>query len=165
MYLLYECKAFSFKYTSGKINLWKSTGVNNYSRDSDMDAVSVTTTSLPPLIDNGRMSVKLEGAYFKQMRLLRPNNDNIVNIYIVYLIDPISNFRNTDYAVQNALFGGVQITENATYTSKYKYEGDGICFDEGGTFSKGRINNGRNVLSFGVHENSLVHAINKANNI
>ena len=31
MYLLYECKAFSFKYTSGKINLWKSTGVSNYS--------------------------------------------------------------------------------------------------------------------------------------
>ena len=30
MYLLYEYKAFSFKYTSGKINLWKSTGVNNY---------------------------------------------------------------------------------------------------------------------------------------
>ena len=53
MYLVYECQAFSFKYTSGKINLWKSTGVNNYSRDSDMDAVSVATTSLPPLIDNG----------------------------------------------------------------------------------------------------------------
>ena len=107
MYLLYECKAFSFKYTSGKINLWKSTGVNNYSMDSDMDAVSVATTSLPPLIDNGRMSVRLEGAYFKQMRLLRPNNDNIVHIYIVYQIDPISNSRNTDYTVQNALFGGV----------------------------------------------------------
>ena len=29
MYLLYECKAFSFKYTSGRINLWKSTGLNN----------------------------------------------------------------------------------------------------------------------------------------
>ena len=96
MHLLYECKAFSFKYTSAKINLWKSTGVNNYSRDLDMDAVSVSTTSLPPLIDNGRMSVRLEGAYFKQMRLLRPNNDNIVNIYVVYLIDPISNSRNTD---------------------------------------------------------------------
>ena len=98
MYLLYECKVFSFKYTSGKINLWKSTRVNNYSRDSDMDAVSVAT-SLPPLIDNGRMSVRLEGAYFKQVRLLRPNNDNIVNIYTVYLIDPISNSRNTDYTV------------------------------------------------------------------
>ena len=102
MYLLYKCKAFSFKYTSGKINLWKSTWVNNYSRDSDMDAVSVATASLPLLIDNGRMSVRLEGACFKQMRLLRPNNDNIVNIYIVYLIDPISNSRNTDYTVQNA---------------------------------------------------------------
>ena len=62
MYLLYECKAFSFKYTSGKINLWKSTALNKYSRDSDMDAVSVATTRLPPLIDNGRMSVRLEGA-------------------------------------------------------------------------------------------------------
>ena len=148
MYLLYECKAFSFKYTSGKINLWKSTGVNTYSRDYDMDAVSVATTSLPPLIDNGRMSVRLEGAYFKQMRLLRPNNDNIVNIYIVYLIDPISNSRNTDYTVRNALFGGVKITKNPTDTSKHKYEGYGICFDESGTFSKGGINNGRNDLIF-----------------
>ena len=164
MYLLYECKAFSFKYTSGKINLWKSTGLNNYSRDSDMDAVSVATTSLPPLIDNGRMSVRLEGAYFKQMRLLRPIND-IVNIYIVYLIHPISNSRNTDYIVQNALFGGVKITKNTADTSKHKYERYGIRFDEGGTFSKGGINDGRNVLIFGVHESSLVHKNNKANNI
>ena len=123
MYLLYECKAFSFKYTSGKINLWKSSGLNHYSRDSNMDAVSVATTSLPPLIDNGQMSVRLEGAYFKQMRLLRPNNDNIVNIYIVYPIDPISDSRNIDYAVQNASFGAVKITKNATDTSKHKYEG------------------------------------------
>ena len=165
IYLLYECKSFSFKYTLGKINLWKSTGVNNYSRDSDMDAVSIGTTDLPSLVDNGRMSVRLEGAYSKQMRLLHPNNDNIVNIYIVYLIDPISNFRNTDYTVQNALFGGVKITENATDTSKHKYEGCGICFDEDGTFSKRGINNGRNVLIFGVHENSLLHANNKAYNI
>ena len=129
-----------------------------------MDAVSVATTSLPPLIDNGRMSVRLEGAYFKQMRLLRPNIDNIANIYIVYLTDPISNSRNTDYTVQNALFGGVKITKNATDTSKHKYERYGICFDEGGMFSMGNINNGRNVLIF-VHENSVIHSNNKANNI
>ena len=54
MYLLYEYKAFSLKYTSDKINLWKSTGINNYTRNSDMDAVSVATTSLSPLIDNGK---------------------------------------------------------------------------------------------------------------
>ena len=63
------------------------------------------------------------------------------------------------------LFGGVKITKNATDTSKHKYEGYGICFDECGTFSKGGINNGKNVLILGVHENSLVHANNKANNI
>ena len=129
-----------------------------------MDAVSLATTSLPPLINNGRMSVRLEGAYFKQMRLLRPNND-IGNIYIVYLIDPISNSRNTDYTVQNTLLGGVKITKNATDTLKHKYEGYGILFDEGGTFSKGGISNGRDVLIFGVYESSLVHANNKANNI
>ena len=33
---------------------------------SDMDAVSVTKTDLPILVDNGRMSVKLDGSYFKQ---------------------------------------------------------------------------------------------------
>ena len=165
MYLLYECRAFSFKYTSDKINLWKSTGINNYTKNSDMDAVSVATTSLAPLIDNGRMSVRLEGAYFKQTKLICPNNDNIVNIYIVYLIDLMSSSRNTDYTVQNALFGGVKITKNATDTSKHKYEGYGICFDEGGTFNKGNINNGRNVIIFGVHESFLVHANNKASNI
>ena len=31
-----------------------------------MDGVSVATASLAPLLDNGRMSVRFEGAYFKQ---------------------------------------------------------------------------------------------------
>ena len=83
MYLLYECKAFSFKDTNSKINLWKSNGINNYTSDSDMDAVSKGTTDLPSLLDNGRMSVKLAGAYFKQTKLIHPNNNNVINIYIV----------------------------------------------------------------------------------
>ena len=49
--------------------------------------------------------------------------------------------------------------------SKNNFTGYGLCFDEGGTFSKGNINNGRNVIIFGVHESSLVHANNKAKNI
>ena len=40
-----------------------------------------------------------------------------------------------------------------------------MCFDEGGIFSEGSINNGRIVLIFGVHESSLLHSNNKANNI
>ena len=139
MYLLYECKAFSFKYINNKINLWKSNGINNYTSESDMDALSKGTTDLPNLGDNGRMSVKLAGAYFKQTKLIHPNNNNVISIYIVYKIEQI--FRLSVYTVQNALFGGVKITKNATDTSKHKYEGYGICFDEGGTFSKGEINN------------------------
>ena len=124
MYLLYECKAFSFKYTSDKINLWKSNGINNYTSDSDMNAVSIGITNLPKLVDNGQMSVKLAGTYFKQTKLIRPSNNNVINIYIVHKKEPI--FRLSDY------------------------EGYGICFDEGGTFSKRGINNGTNVLIFGV---------------
>ena len=165
MYLLYECKFFSFKYNSRKISLWQSTGINNYARNSDMDAVYETTTGLPSLVGNGRMNVKIEGARFKQTKIIRPNNNNIINILVVYLIDPISNTRNTDYTVQNALFGGVKITKNATDTSKHKYEGYGICFHEGGTFSIGNINNGRNILISGVHENSVTHSNNKTNDI
>ena len=58
----------------------------------------------------------------------------------------------------------MQITKNSD-TSKYKDKGYGICFYKGGTFSKGNINNGRNVLIFGVDESSLVHTNNKVNNI
>ena len=58
----------------------------------------------------------------------------------------------------------MEITKNAD-TSKYKYKGYGICFDEGGSFSIGNINNGRNVLIFGVDESSVVHSNNKASNI
>ena len=49
-----------------------------------------------------------------------------------------------------------------TDSSKNNYKGYGICFDEGGTFSKRNINNVHGVN--GVHESSLVHANNKANN-
>ena len=79
-------------------------------------------------------------------------------------MQPIVPSRDTTFTVRNTLFGAMQITKNS-YTSKYKYKGYGVCFDEGGTFSEGSISNGRNVLSFGVNESSLLHSNNKANNI
>ena len=165
MYLLYECRAFSFDYTNSKINQWKPTGLHNFSSDSHIDAVAVSNDDLPSLVNNGRLSVKFDGCYFKQTILVKPNDNKVINVYIVYKLHPISRFRSDTYTVQNALFGGVKITKNATDTSKHKYEGYGICFDEGGMFSMGNINNGRNVLLFGVHENSVAHSSNKANNI
>ena len=102
------------------------------------------------------------GNYFEQDPITIPNN--VINIYCVYQLDPISSSRDTTFTVQNALFGAMQITKNSD-TSKYADKGYGICFDEGGMFSVGSINNVRNVLIFGVHESSLIHSNNKANNI
>ena len=110
------------------------------------------------------MHVSLSGNHFKQNKVLTPNNDNMINIYCVYKIDPIASTKDDTFTIQNALFGAVEITKNAD-TSKYNYKGYGICFDEGRTFSKGNFNSGRNVFFFDVHESSLVHANNKAINI
>ena len=109
------------------------------------------------------MIVKFNGNYFVQNKVLHPNTNNVVNIYIVYKLDPISFSRNTDYTIQNVLFGAIKIAKN-TDTSKNKYEGYGICFDEGGTFSSGNINNGRNILIFGADTSSSIHNTNKTNN-
>ena len=79
-------------------------------------------------------------------------------------MDPIASTRDDTFTVQNAVFRAIEITKIAD-TSKYKYKGYGVCFDEGGTFSMGNINNGRNILIFGFDESSLVHSNNKANNI
>ena len=109
------------------------------------------------------MYVYLSGNHFQQ-NITKDLNNVIINIYCVYKLDSISSSRDDTFTVQNALFGAMQITKNAD-TSKYKYKGYDICFDEGGSFSKGNISNGKNVLIFGVDESSLIHANNKANNI
>ena len=162
--LIYECRTWSFSYNSdGKIKLWKSTGINNLSKNYDMDAISEAALLFPSLEDDGRINVKLGGNYFVQTRVIIPNSDKIVNMYVVYMLDPIASTRNTDFTIQNALVGTMNVTINGDI-SKNKYEGYGLCFDEGGTFSKGGINNGKNVLIFGVYESSLTHTNNKNNN-
>ena len=163
-YLVYDCKLGSFNFTGGKITTWKSTGIFNYLSKSNMNAIADSRGDLPALKNDGRLHVYLISNHFQQNKVIIPNNNNVINIYCVYQIEPIANSRLSDFTVQNALFGAMQITKNID-TSKYKYKGYGICFDEGGMFSKGNINNARNVLIFGVHENSLVQANNKANDI
>ena len=129
-----------------------------------MNAVGGSRGDLPALKNDGRMYVYLSGNHFEQNKVIIPNNNNVINMYCVYELQPVTASRDDTFTIQNALFGAMEITKNAD-TSKYAYKGYGICFDEGGTFSKGNINNGRNVLIFGVDVSSLVHANNKANNI
>ena len=163
-YLVYDCKLGSFNFTAGKITTWKSTGIFNYFGNSNMNSAVDSGGYLPVLKNDGRMHVYLNGNHFQQNKVIIPNNNNVINIYCVYQIEPISSSRDDTFTVQNALFGTMQITKNAD-TSKYKYKGYGICFGEDAVFRIGNINNRRNVLIFGVNEHSVIHTNNKANNI
>ena len=136
-----------------------------------MNAVGGTSGNLPDFKNDGRMHVYLSGNHFKQNKAIIPNNDNVINVYCVYEIQPIASSRDTTFTIQNALFGAMQITKNAV-NSKNNYKGYGICFDErsqfGHTITEGGradTTNGRNVLIFGVDMSFIVHATNRANNI
>ena len=136
-----------------------------------MKGIEDTKTKLPELKNDGRMHVYLQGNHFQQNNVIIPNNNHVINIYVVYKLDPISSTRNTDYTIQNALFGAMKITKN-TDSSKNYYTVYGLCFDEGGEFGHtvrqgnfDRITNAKNVIMFGVDMSSSINTTNRANNI
>ena len=141
-----------------------------------MKVIENTKKEMPILKNDERMYDYLQGSHFQQNNVLTLNNDhvinkNVINIYIVYKLDPIASIRDTTFTIQNALFGAMQITKNAD-TSKYHCKGYGICFDESEQFSHtitegGRAHStlARNVIIFGADMSFSKHANNKANNI
>ena len=112
-YLVYDCKIGSFSFGSKDISAWKSTGIYNYSSGSNMNALANSKNDLPNLKNDGRMHVYLSGNHFQQNKVIIPNNNNPINIYCVYKLDPIASSRDTTFTMQNALFGAMQITKNA----------------------------------------------------
>ena len=140
-----------------------------------MKGIEDTKTNLPELKNDGRMYVYLQGNYFKQNGLLNTNkviSIGIINIYCVYKLDPIASSRDTSFTIQNALFGAMQITKNATDNSKNNYKGYGICFDErsefGHTITEGgfaHTTDARNFLIFGEDMSFSIHKTNRGNHI
>ena len=137
-----------------------------------MNVVANTKTDLPNFKNDGSMYVHLNGNHFQQIVAGIPNNDDVINIYCVYKLDQIASSRDTSFTIQDALFGAMQITKNATDNSKSNYKGYGTCFDEGSQFghtmserSCTHITNGRNVLIFGADMSFSIHATNRANHI
>ena len=149
----------------------------NYSDYYSMKGIENTKKEMPILKNDERTYVYLQGSHFQQNNLLTSNNDhvinnNVVNIYIVYKLDPITSSRNTTFTIQSTLFGAMQITKNATDNDKNNYKGYGICFDErsefGNTITEGghaHTKKARNVLIFGADMSFSVHKTNRANNI
>ena len=175
-HLVYECKVNSFIFDSKKISKWKSTGIFNYSDYYSMKGIENTKKEMPILKNDERMYVYLSGNHFQQNNVLTSNNDhvineNVVNIYIIYKLDPIASSRDTTFTIQNDLFGAIQITKN-TDNSKNNYKGYAICFDErsefGHTITEGGFTyttDTRNVLIFEADKSFSVRATNRANNI
>ena len=132
---------------------------------------------MPILKNDERLYVYLKGNHFQQNNVLTSSNDhvintNVINIYIVYKLDPLASTRYKRFTIQNALFGLMQITKNANDNSKNNYKGYGICFDErsefGHTITEGSFTHTtdtRNILIFGADMSFSVHATNRANHI
>ena len=109
------------------------------------------------------MSVKFSGNYVKENKSIYPVK-SVVNIYIVYSVDPIINTRKTDFTVQNCLFGAVKLTKDVS-TSNFQYKGYGICLYEESDFTFGNITNGKNVIIFGADMSFSAHERNRQNEI
>ena len=82
-----------------------------------MKRIENTKKEMPILKNDERMYVYLSGNQFQQSNVLTSNNDhvinnNVVDIYIVYKLDPIASSRDTTFTIQNALFGAMKITKN-----------------------------------------------------
>ena len=140
-----------------------------------MKSIENTKNELP-ILKNEKMCVFLQGSHFQQNSALTTNNghlinNNAINIYTVYKLDPIASSTDASFTIQNALFGAMQITKN-TDTSKYNYRGYGIGFDERSEFDPTITEGGlahttdaRNVLISGADMSFSVHKTNRANHI
>ena len=170
-HLVYECKVDSFIFNNKKKSKWESTGVFNRSDYYSMNGIENTKKEMPILKNDERLYVYLQGNHFQQNNVLTSNNDNVinknvVNIYIVYKLDPLASARDKSFTIQNVLFGAMQITKNTTDNDKRSE------FDErsefGHTITEGgrtHTTNARNVLTFGADMSFSVHATNRANHI
>ena len=102
-----------------------------------MNGIENTKKEMPVLKNDERLYVYLQGNHFQQNNVLTSSNDhvinkNVVNIYIVYKLDPLASTRDKSFTIQNA-------TDN----SKNNYKGYGICFDERSEFGHTITEGGR----------------------
>ena len=169
--LVYDRKLNSFKiYVSSSILDWKPKNICDPSNKNELSS-NQNINNFYSSVKNisGELYVFFSGNYFVQDIINISNS--VINIYCVYKLDPIDFSRNNKFTIQNALFGAIEITKNAN-TSKYKYKGYGICFDESEEFTyvrkEGNFNHttsARNVIIFGADMSFSKHANNRANNI
>ena len=121
------------------------------------------SNNYPKVSEEVRISFIFSGNYVKETKIIYPTK-SVANIYIVYKLDTIKSTRNTDFTIQNVLFGAITITKDSN-SSQNKYDGYGICFDSESDFSFGSIVNGKNVIIFGANMSFSSYERNRVNSI
>ena len=69
-----------------------------------MNGIENTKKEMPILKNDERLYVYLQGNYFQQNNVLTSNNGNVinknvVNIYIVYKLDPLASTRDKSFTI------------------------------------------------------------------
>ena len=106
--LVYECKANSMKFDISGILEWKPKDIYNSLNKNVLNSVQNIKNASPDIKNtNCQLSVFFNGNYFEQDPITIPNN--VINIFVVYKLDPIISNRNIDYTIQNALFGAIKL--------------------------------------------------------
>ena len=140
--------------------LWKSNGMSEKSIENINKSDSVFTPTfakhyiLPDVHFNGHCLIN--------NKISTPKK--VTNLYISDKLSPWLSNLNTDFTLNNCLFGPVELTENVD-PDKYKYGGCGIGFDSRSEFSFTDESVGKNVITFGGDMSSSVHIPNKNKDI
>ena len=91
-------------------------------------------------------------------------NGKVINTYISYTLDPWLRNLNTDFTLNNCLFGSVKLTKNAD-PDKYMYNGYSKGFYSHSEFSFTDGSKGKNVIISGANMSTSVHVDNKNKDI
>ena len=83
-------------------------------------------------------------------------HQDIVNLYICYIIDTCPGDLNAEFTLGNCLFGSVELTKT-TNPDKQKYYRYGIGFDTRSDFPLPDGSAGKSVIIFGVENSFSVH--------
>ena len=110
-YLKYEPRYFNFKKYGNSINVWKSSRIDSFSVNSDLNSIANSSFTKPQYVVNaGRLGVKFSGNFMKQAKVVYPHS-SVISIYIVYELEKRTE-HTPEFTTQNCLFGAVRITKD-----------------------------------------------------
>ena len=130
-YLVFIRAKNNIKQFSGTIRIdsWKSNGMseenieNITTSDRNFASTFVDNNVLPDITLNGHCLIKDNIFILKK----------VINLYIPYKLNPQLRNLNTDFTLNNCLYGSVKLTKNGDL-DKYKYSGYSIGFDSRSEF-------------------------------